>query len=1148
MGQEIERARGLLGALTRGKVLPAEEAAKAYEEWVAGAGDKPFSRHLIDLGVPAETIRSALRLLAVQGLPHPERYTLERFEDLLVGQLGIEAGMLSPKLLRSVRAVQDKKVGEGKLRRLSQLLPRTGFDESMLALLHQHLQERILLCKGCLGRYPRRDLSDVAEECPRCGAGLRAAGMEPSAVLDLLPENQRKALIASSEHVLASPNPEDVSERERPTGSRPLAKEPGNPMVPVVIVLTLVVIGGIVGVVLLEGGENHGVPVSQRPEPRDQTPDPDPATDPARGGDAAEVVAGSNSVASARQIDARLLAEGRYADMLQVWRKVTPAEGEDPAEVARTKERRIGELERMVALAEAAGQAVKRIEAGAVPAEVEREMTRVLRRSPPNRPGVFRDLQLALAKQKKRREEGAGARAAKRYQNAIKAVTPEQAAWDRRSATASRARPLLGVELGGRAVDGVRIGPLSQAGYRLLTPDGAKRELTWEERPHLALRVFSSVAEASERFDQFELLRLALLARNPTVAESALRALALGGAAPNVDRVLAEAPTPAYVFRQEGESARLAYPLGWRAHGVEPVGATKLKPGPQGLLLEGAPCGIETGRLPVRSGKPSEMRIAVGGRVSGAARWPSLTLSLHGKSSRREYTARWSADQWVLEVNFGSAATKLASGPLGGGGASRDARLELRDGEVLFSLGNLPLVRRAVTARCQGVSLRVSADGGPLTVEGLWVEGHVDGEALATGERAYQAVVRKVLEAIHASPTGAGETWPALSVEDPQEQAFASEEVLGAVEEAKAHLRAGRLDSASTQLEDLQTEAPNLLSIPYYRAYLAALSGEVAAGRVHVDLALSKRAGFPEGRALRGLLQTQGARFPPLKPGEQLAKKRPDLPAIYLARAWASYRGREIGAVSPERSAVEDPLAVASSLAPGDPLVQRHGRVLRAACDLEATFKARHGSAMHVVMTRTTEADAEIAVKRLDALTKKLRQKVGRSKKPLLPVPVMILPRGELTALVGKETGAAYDPELHLLLLDGVPSGKPTESLVRAAAYACLHARYGTLPPWLEVGLAEHLTDTQIKGPPVDLAKIVQTDGRWSQERWDELLGLDRRTLITNTLARARCWALLRTLGARSFSKQLQQAVGGQRWTLPELRVAKLEDSVSTLR
>ena len=123
MATEIDRARSLLAILSSQGLLTGKRADLAYETWAA-RHEEPFSRFLIDQRLlPAKKVRHVLRMEALEGLPDPKRFPFERYQDLLLGRLGVEAELLSSKLLHTVRAVQDKKAAEGKLRRLADLLP-----------------------------------------------------------------------------------------------------------------------------------------------------------------------------------------------------------------------------------------------------------------------------------------------------------------------------------------------------------------------------------------------------------------------------------------------------------------------------------------------------------------------------------------------------------------------------------------------------------------------------------------------------------------------------------------------------------------------------------------------------------------------------------------------------------------------------------------------------------------------------------------------------------------------------------------------------------------------------------------------------------------------------------------------------------------
>ena len=116
----------------------------------------------------------------------------------------------------AIERLSALKVAEGKLRRLDDLLPRAGFDGKMLTMLYGHLRERVLICKGCLGRFPRKEGGSFAIECPRCDYNMLADALEPSDEVQL-PEEQRQALLASSEAVLETIS---IADRQRARANR----------------------------------------------------------------------------------------------------------------------------------------------------------------------------------------------------------------------------------------------------------------------------------------------------------------------------------------------------------------------------------------------------------------------------------------------------------------------------------------------------------------------------------------------------------------------------------------------------------------------------------------------------------------------------------------------------------------------------------------------------------------------------------------------------------------------------------------------------------------------------------------------------------------------------------------------------------------
>ncbi|MCO5172016.1 MAG: hypothetical protein M9894_37430 [Planctomycetes bacterium] len=316
MGQEIERARALLGALARDGVLVGERADAAYEAWVAHAGgDEPFARFLIrERRADAGRVRATLRVMAVEGMVHPERFTLERFEDLLMGQLGIDAGILSPKLLQTVRAVQDKKVEEGKLRRLDDLLPRAGFDPVQLRILREHLAERVLVCPGCLARFPRRDQGVVEHDCPRCGDRI-ATGAVKESELGLLPEPAKRQLLSTSGENSGVFETLTVAARERRTPP-PQAKDrsAATPGVVVAAVASVALVAGL-AFWALSDGRRDGRRLAPRP-PRDTTSPAEPA--PPGPPPTTPAVERPPTYAEARALDRRWAAEGKWTELIDV--------------------------------------------------------------------------------------------------------------------------------------------------------------------------------------------------------------------------------------------------------------------------------------------------------------------------------------------------------------------------------------------------------------------------------------------------------------------------------------------------------------------------------------------------------------------------------------------------------------------------------------------------------------------------------------------------------------------------------------------------------------------------------------------------------------------------------------------------------------
>jgi tetratricopeptide (TPR) repeat protein len=1147
VGQEIERARVLVRALTHKGVLKAEDAGRAYEAWVANAEDQAFSRFLIESeGAKTAQVQEVLRLLAVRGLPNPEAFTFERFEDLLVGQLAIEAGMLNSKLLRSVRAVQDKKAAEGKLRRLSDLLPRAGFDKNMLDLLMQHLEEQVMLCRGCLGRYPRKDLGQLEVVCPRCGATITAEELEPSEEVELslvLSSEQQQALAASSEHVIGSLT---VRDRERRATQRTSER---NPMVAVVVLLLFVIGAGAVGISLLES-EPTGVPVSRRPldpgvdavnvEPGggDSGSDSDSGTV-ADGGD----TPGTPTVASARQQDTEFVAAGRFADMLKTWRAVEPAAGEDPAEVRGAVSRRVEYLEKMLDLATQAEKGVAAAAAGAVTPSTERELARVLRASPPNHPAAFGDLANLLRRLQRDRVANQTAAAETRLNEAKDALSEGENSqeWGSRAAAVSGSRPLMGVMLDGARVEGVRVLEVSAPGFRIGTNAG-ERKLAWEEQPPVSLQVFQAVADKTSIPDQIEVLRFALAARDSSQAFAAAEGLEIDRAA--VERLLSAAPTSSPLARVNSTLFRVRYPLRWSCSDLVPSKGATVKPSRAGLALEGGAgrCELVGATVAtVERERKQAFRIAALCRLGPGAKDPFLVLRLIGKGAERAYRARWNSKRWSLVVTFGSEETAVASGSFERTPDLQRARLEFTGKEIVFALGGAALARANVWTKCKRAALSVGA-AGPLLIEELLLEGSLDPAAAEVGEREYRDHVKVKLDRLRVRTRTSGEV-AALSVEDPQELALSGEDVLQRLSVARDLVLRGELPKGIEALRAVRAEDPNLLSAPYYEAYARLRQRDYSAALTAVNDALQKQPAFPEAKTLKGLILSLAGRSNWAGAVEAGLGGRIDLPHGYLARAWALSRPR----AKEGGGGAEAELSLAVALGLDDPFVEEVAQSIRDGNKLLASLPSREAGSEHLVYAATPEL-AKLAVKRLDSILGIFAKRIGRDRKARR-LPVAVLSSAAFRARAGSSaSGGVYDRRLGWLLLDGAPP-KAKEiggSVARALAAAFCARRYGAAPPWLELGVIEFLAEAAIKGPAEDHVKILRNDGRWDPSTWGELFALDRVGLRGGQrITVARCWVMFAALKPARFAKHLTAAQRGKIIAAPALNVPKVEDAIA---
>ncbi len=1113
MGQEIERARALLSRLTREKVLPPAEAAQAYEAWVAHGEDVPFSRFLLDRRrVDPEVLRRQLRLDAVQGMPHPERFTYERFEDLLVGQLGIEAGLLGAKLLQTVRKVQDKKAGEHKLRRLAELLPRANFDPELLDMLLQHLHERVILCRGCLGRYPRKDAAVVELECPRCGERMRAAPLEPSQSGEL-PEAQRAALLASSEAVLETI---PVQARERPSAARRDAGGSSGAGVIVALAGTALIVLATVGVLLLgradRGRARAPAERAARPAPpAERSPDP-PRSEPVGGPAAA-----GPTVGEVRRREPALLAAGDLDQLVALWRDVRPAPGEDAQGVASVR------LARLEALEQLRGQVARAAElldqARAAPEDAARwsGLEALLAEAQLDHP-VLTEAARALEGWAEQRRAGARRAAEERYAAAWAAVG--DAAWARRAERARRAGVLLGVELEGAAGEPVRVVSLGADGFTVQSPKGERR-YGWLDHPTLALRVLQAAA-GEELGDQRLLLRAALLAKDPLAAREAAARL---GAPDVLDpaRVLAFAATSASAAPLAGERTRFAFPTAWVGHDLRAADGAELRAIGERLALAGERPRFSGPEVPLAApsvdGAPFE--VAVRAELGGGEQ-PALGLTLHGPGSARTYVARWGAEGWSLELDLGSGSNPIARGRQVGPPGGR-ACLRYDGATVTFELEGVALGSARASGRFEAVSLRVEAARGPLEVRSLAIEGDLDPAWRRRSLERYALHVDRALDL--APPPAAALAAPALEEQAPA----AARERLA---EARAALAGERFERARAALDALAREQAGEPAVVHARAHLALCEGDAWTARslleplVSDEVARAPSFAQAELQALLALALAHGA--PTLAArsealGEAARQARPDLAAVHLARVRRALRApRAPDAPALDPAALGRELDLALALGRADPLVRREAAALRVATRLRAG--SAPSPAGHYALTAAA-GDPELAA-RLDGWAAELARGLG-AKTPGRPaVSAAVLAPADHAALADG-AGARYDPSSALLLLPAGASALDAP-LAEALARAELRTRHGAPPPWLEAGLVAWLAGAlQERAQPEGALALLE--GRpASASDWAALLAAPARAFAEDPLAKARAWALVELLGPTRARALLRDVRAGE--------------------
>lgn len=1102
MGQEIERARSLLAGLVREGVLPADRANAAYEAWVARPGDEvPFALFLVREGrADAARVRGLLRLAAVQGMPHPERFTVERFEDLLMGQLGIEAGILSSKLLQTVRAVQDKKVEEGKLRRLDDLLPRAGYDPVQLRMLREHLAERVLICPGCLSRFPRRDRLRVEHGCPRCGDRITAEPLGESD-LALAPEQKRKQqeLLASSNENSAVFETLTVAARERGAARPAPASKAPSPGLVIVGVGSLLAVAGLA----VWGLSSKPKPGPLRLQPR--TPSTEaapPRTGPGGGGDG-DLDQRPPTFTEARALDRRWAAEGRWAELATMWRRVEPGPGEAPSDVRAFKAERVAELERRVAHAAEASRLLEAARSSGEDEERERALVLALDGAPTEAAPyseITRELRDRRARRRADAREAARARVAS--VRTARAATGSDDRWAARLDQARRA-PLAAVEVGGRVADGVLVERLDEEGFALRMADGDVRTFAWADDPALGLLVMQRAARVGAREDWLEVLRRALVARDLAAARMALSDLGAPRDAFDAEAVLATAATSAPPVAIAGGRWRLRWSTRSAGHDLAArQGALGLERG--GLVLTGEPCELATPTLVVAAGSDGPVELTL--RVEADAREPFVAVDLIGQRGRRSYVVRWDAQSWRLEVDLGAGANVLKEGTLPA--QAQAARLGVSQTELVVLLDGVERGTAPIAARHEALVLRAGAAAGPVHITELTVEGALSSEWIARTTIDLAAEVDGRLDELAGRLAAQGPAeLPRLSVEDAQGLARATPAALDQLAAARRALTSGDPERAASLLDEVETQAPGLLAVLHLRALAAVLLGDLDAAHRRLARALERDDAFSEASALLALVHARaGRRDAALALAATALEQRADLAHAHLAQARAAWQARlSDRALSPEL--VTTPLDVARALSPGDPLVQAETRALQRGLKLDASSPTRVTEGPHAVMAAAgADKGAADLLKTINALSLRFERSLRRPTSTA-PLVAALLPAQAPAGLLARDSTATWDPTLGLILVrEGASLGW---DLAHAVARAFVARSYGTPPPWLESGLSTTLAAPAAAEDPPGFKEVLGSAPVWDAEGWRGLFAMELGPLRNNTLARAKAWALL---------------------------------------
>ncbi|MBL4844621.1 MAG: hypothetical protein JKY65_03770 [Planctomycetes bacterium] len=1160
MAQEIERARALLSALIRDKVLAANEATKSYEAWVSCGDESPFSRFVADLFPQrAEALRAVLRLESVQGLPNPQAFTFERFEDLLVGQLGIEAGVLSPKLLQTVRAVQDKKVVEGKLRRLEDLLPRAGFDPKMVEMLYHHLRERVLICKGCLGRFPRKEMGAFAIECPRCDYNMLADALEPSDVV-LLPQDQREALMASSEMVLETVSVQDRLQRR---SDRERKGSTGAVLAGLVGLLGVIVV---VIVVLLGRPDKPKVEITKTKTRKTKSKTTE-KTGPTAG------TKDGLTISEVRGQDLDLYKRGEFEKLLELWEQVRPQAGEDKDQVERDRDGRIERVKRLNDLATRARTHLAKMATGDGKAEEELARLMVPTSVPRNVP-PFDNALVALAKRRAERTKVLEMAARKHHDEVRQRVSSDS--WGRRLKHAQE-RSLRGVPFRGKSIS-LRVLALSGDGFEVKTGDGKTHAFTWSEEPLLSLAIMKAATDPTIDVDQIELARRALIARDVKTAKAALEKI--GTTAFSADGLIRQAPWSAVILKAKdrttltngtviqglalkGEKTttisaggkdqiisnkkvaaiatlyRVTYPTTFRPGDFVTAAGSTLRPEGGSLVLEGTPCRLETKPLPCKTPRrpPSKSRVkeAVRGLKtpeSYAKSWKTLTEFQHPFAAEAEfeeavpgltfgvrvvarggtsktYTVTWGGGEWRLELG----RNLLQKGPLPPSGG-RKVRLSFDGRELTLIFDGLPVTTKNTTARINELGLVIAASEA-VRIRSVTLEAPLDAARISKGEAEYLESVAREIDALPLSGGGGGDfAFPVLTGEDPQAVATTTGEVVAAIEKAKQEILANKVGEARQRLKTLSTGAGKAYAPTwYYLAYVELLRFETALALRAASEALSLDPGLIEARSLRALALARGLRIEAAEAEvATVIEVRPDQAPVRLAQARialakASLKEKPTGTLLGER------VRIAQALSAGDPLVTQDALLLITLDRLYRQATVRKEGEFHVVLSRGSKDDVSRLARMLEKIGDTLEKQIRTIPDgPLIRVLIVPNDYGRLTQEAGSQ--AFYSNELGVLLFPSVPE-EETRELISTVIAAHLAHRVGPAPAWLELGLREMFTSRIRKKRKQSTLRLLKDNRTAPPSDWLELLEGERSLLLREKLAWGRAWAMVEFLGRR---------------------------------